>query len=186
MEFLSAEGPPKRFLCQSLIPTPAMKTKTRTLKNSDGVVHMPLLVFSVFALIIGLSLWGLLHHWKEIMDTQMRLDHRTGETALDLKSKLSTIESANRQIKVIRTAIRAAQAAEALTDGASGLGIAGLQATLKAEVARQEFQRLSWIKKQVEWVESGCGAKKDFGFPLPSLRWERDPPDDIGEKALNF
>jgi hypothetical protein len=72
---------------------------------------------------------------------------------------------------------------------ASEVGIAGvpaLQAALQLEVARQEFQRINWMKKQVEWTTSGCGEKGDLGIPLPSLSWERDPPDVIGEQALDL
>ena len=154
--------------------------------DNKGVMHIPLLVFSTFAVIIGLSLWGLLHHWKDLMDTQLRLDHCTGEVALDLKSKITTVESANRQIKVLRAAIEAAMAAEVPTYGASSTAIPVLQASLQVEVARQEFQRISWIKKRVEWVASGCGEKDDFGLPLPSLSWERDPPDTVGEQAIDM
>ena len=154
--------------------------------DNKGVMHIPLLVFSTFAVIIGLSLWGLLHHWKDLMDTQLRLDRCTGEVALDLKSKITTVESANRQIKVLRASIEAAMAAEILTDGASAAGIPALQAALHVEVARQEFQRISWIKKRIEWVASGCGEKNDFGMPLPSLTWERDPPDTVGEQAIDI
>jgi hypothetical protein len=149
--------------------------------DNKGVMHIPLLVFSTFAVIIGLSLWGLLHHWKGLMDTQLRLDHCSGEVALDLKSKMTTVESANQQITAIRGLIVAAMASE--------VGIAGvpaLQAALQLEVARQEFQRISWMKKQVDWTTSGCGEKGDLGIPLPSLSWERDPPDEIGEQALDL
>jgi hypothetical protein len=154
--------------------------------NNRGVMHLPLLVFSMFAVLIGLSLWGLLHHWKDLMDTQLRLDHCTGEVALDLKSKIATVESANRQIKIIRGSIEVAMATAVPTAGATAETIPELQAALTAEVARQEFQRLSWIEKRVTWVASGCGTKGDLGIPLPSLSWERDPPDTIGEQALNL
>jgi hypothetical protein len=136
--------------------------------NNRGVMHLPLLVFSMFAVLIGLSLWGLLHHWKDLMDTQLRLDHCTGEVALDLKSKIATVESANRQIKIIRGSIEVAMATAVPTAGATAETIPELQAALTAEVARQEFQRLSWIEKRVTWVASGCGTKGDLGLPLPS------------------
>jgi hypothetical protein len=154
--------------------------------GNKGVMHIPLLVFSTFGVIIGLSLWGLLHHWKDLMDTQLRLDHCTGEVALNFKSKVTTVESANQQIKVLRAAIEAAIAAEVLTDGASAAGIPALRASLQVEVARQEFQRITWTKKRIEWVASGCGEKGDVGIPLPSLTWQRDPPDTVGEQAIDL
>jgi hypothetical protein len=154
--------------------------------NDQGVLHLPMAVFSMFAVLIGLSLWGLLHHWKDLMDTQIRLDRCTGEVALDLKSKIATVESANRQITFLRASIEAAHAAAPVTWGASETPIPALQAAIVLEVARQEFQRLSWIKRQVTWIASGCGAKGDIPIPLPFLSWERDPPDMIGEQSLDL
>jgi hypothetical protein len=147
--------------------------------DEQGVLHVPLAMFTTLAVLTGLGLWGLLHHWKYLTRTQLRLDQCTGETALELKTKLTEISSANDRIKELRIA----EAATTLSPEAS----AGLRALVEAEALRQEELRASWIVRQGTWsLRSGCGSPGDQTAPLPGLSWHRVVPDTLGEKPLRL
>jgi hypothetical protein len=147
--------------------------------DRKGVLHVPLALMTLLFVITGLSLWALLHHWKTLTQTQLRLDRCTGEAALDLKSKIQNINSANQQIKQFRIAEVAAtinpEAAEAI------------RVLISIEALRQESIRGEWMMKQVSWATTaGCDDFRDHSSPLPSLRWERDPPDALGQRPLHM
>jgi hypothetical protein len=157
-------------------------TKTSKVSSENGFFHISLSLFTAISVITGFSLWGLLHQWKGIMDTQLRLDHCTGETALDLKSKLSKVAQVNDQIENVRATIKVAMATPA-----SAEAVPPLQLALHGLIIAQDGVQTSWNLKEVSWIaRGGCGQTKDFALPLPILDWERPPPDEVGEMPVDM
>jgi hypothetical protein len=168
---LSADTQTNRSLFHSWI-------RRRTV-NERGVLHVPLGLLATLMVLTGLGVWGLLHHWKHLTQTQLRLDRCTGETALDLRSKLQGIASANRQMKELRAAEAAALLA--LQPEAAN----ALQVLVEAESIRQETIRATWTVKRATWlIHRGCGSWGDISPPLPSVSWTREPPDYLGPVPL--
>jgi hypothetical protein len=150
--------------------------------NQRGVLHIPFLLMTLTTTAAGLGLWGLLHDWKSRMDTQLRLDHCTGEIALELKSRLKIVAAENVAISITRAAIVAAS-----SNYVTASSVPALEMTLHLEVAHQELQRTLWLIRQVKWIaQRGCGQKGDSALPLPTLSWKRPPPDTTGEQALDL
>jgi hypothetical protein len=148
------------------------------IQDESGILHIPMALMTVLFFVTGLGLWGVLHHWKSLAQTQLRLDRCTGETALELKMKLQTIASANEQMKVLRVSEAAAVTPQAT---------AAFQLAIEAEVLRQEKARADWSVNRMSWTaQSGCGGHGDSGFPLPDLSWTREPPDALGPQPLNL
>lgn len=148
--------------------------------DNRGVLHVPLALLCLLMAVTGLGLWGILHHWKSLTQTQLRLDRCTGEPALDLKSKLQTIGSANQHIRELR-----------ITEAAAMIPnpplAAALKVTIEEETLRQESLRVQWLMKQGKWVvQGGCGGHGDIMAPLPNLDWFREPPDQLGEQPLDM
>lgn len=154
--------------------------RSSSIRDERGILHVPLALLTVVLLVAGLGIWALLHHWKNLTQTQLRLDRCTGETALELKSKLRKIGKANVRIKAER--IAEAVAMVPLPEAAQAMKLVVI-----AEMAHQEEMRAEWIAKQAKWLlQKGCGAKGDFTLPLPSLKWEREPADELGPNALDL
>jgi hypothetical protein len=146
--------------------------------DEAGVLHIPMALVTVLFFVTGMGLWGLLHHWKSLAQTQLRLDRCTGETALELKMKLQTISSANEQMKVLRASEAASPSPQAT---------AALQLAIEAEVLRQEKARADWAVDRMSWsAVGGCSSHGDSGSPLPDLSWTREPPDALGPQPLNL
>jgi hypothetical protein len=155
-----------------------MSQPTPPTLNEDGILHIPMLMMTTIFVVTSLALWGILHHWKNLVDTQLRLDRCTGEVALNLKSKLQTIAAANRQITALR--LTEAMNRDPRID-------AVLQASIAAEALRQEGIRLDWKIHQVGWAgKMGCAERGDHSDPLPSLSWTRELPDELGQRPLNM
>jgi hypothetical protein len=148
--------------------------------DKRGVLHTPLALMTALAVVTGLSLWMLLHHWKNLTLIQLRLDHCTGEIALDLKSKIHDVSQANEKIKELRLAEVAAAAVDAQAATA-------VRTLISLQALRQEEIREEWSAKQISWtVTSGCGDPRDRASPLPALQWIREPEDSLGQKPLHL
>lgn len=150
----------------------------RVIQNERGVLHVPMALLSLILVITGLGLWGLVHHWKTLAATQLRIDRCTGETALDLKYKLSSIVSANQHIQELRIAEAAALLLQ--PDVAEALQVAAY-----AEFTRQEAIRTEWSVKELKWTaQNGCG-KGDISSLLPPITWKRGPSDELGPQPID-
>lgn len=150
----------------------------KSIRNESGILHLPMALLTVIFVVTGLGLWGILHHWKDLAQTQLRLDRCTGETALDLKSKLQTIDSANKQM----TALRLSEAA-----APNPATIATIKLAVEAEALRQESARSDWALSRLSWAaQIGCSSRGDSSTPLPALSWTRDPPDALGSQPLRL
>lgn len=146
--------------------------------DEQGIFHLPLLLSSLIIATTGLALWGMLHHWKGLAQTQLRLDRCTGEAALELKGKLERIRETNTQMIGLRTAEMAAPLPPAK---------AALQAAVDAAAFYQEALRTQWTLKQSRWLlTSGCESSGDRSAPLPTLSWTRKPPDSLGAFPLDM
>jgi len=151
--------------------------------NEKGVLHLPLALLAVVLVLTGLALWGLLHRWKSLTQTQLRLDHCTGGAALELKSKLLKISSINAQMERFRDL----EAAATLEPSAQE----ALFVAVNAEAARQDAIRMEWTLKRARWLTSAmsgstCGARGDTALPLPVLDWARGVPDELGAVPLRL
>jgi hypothetical protein len=148
----------------------------------DGFFHVMLSLVCAITVITGLMLWGLLHQWKNLMDTQLRLDKCTGQLAVDFKHKLETVKEMNYVMIATRASISAAMASvygEAT--------VPALQAVLTAEYSLQELQQVEWDAQAVKWLATGgCGKNGDIAIPVLPLNWSRPPPDNIGENAISL
>ena len=61
----------------------------KSIRNESGILHLPMALLTVIFVVTGLGLWGILHHWKNLAQTQLRLDRCTGETGLGPQVKAS-------------------------------------------------------------------------------------------------
>ena len=148
-------------------------------KNQEGVLTIPMALSILIIATSGLTLWGMLRHWKNLAETQLRLDRCAGQTAQELRDTLSSLESSNFRIK----GLRIARGATAIAPPVS----AALEIALLAQVAIQEIQRAKWEVTRLRWLTHlRCGSLKDMPSPLPSMKWLRDPPDAIGPNALRW
>lgn len=157
----------------------AASPAARLASNSRGALTVPLLVMLLTSTIFGLGTLGLMRHWRELTELQLRLDSCVGQTALDLRRMQSAIESSNRRIR----ALRAAQATASLAGQPPG----SLTPLLEIEVAKQELELLHWRFRQAQWLfKRGCDGDQDLPLPLPSLSWHRDLPDMLGPQTLKW
>lgn len=151
----------------------------KLVRNERGILHLPMALLSLLLVVTGLGLWGLLHHWKTLAQTQLRLDRCTGETALDLKRKLHSVASANQHIRELRIAEAAALLLQ--PEVAEALRVAAI-----AEAAHQETVRAEWTAKELKWaMQNGCG-RGDISSLLPPMTWTRDLPDELGPQTIDL
>jgi hypothetical protein len=152
------------------------------MKDERGFLQVPLALLMGIAVITGLSLWVLLHQWKGLVDTQLRLDKCTGEIALNLKSDLGKLSTTNDVILALRTSIASAMLAPGAQEA-----VPPLQISLHLVYAAQEAIRVKWDLKAVQWATTGgCGVGKDVALPFAPLSWDRPPPDTIGENQIDL
>jgi hypothetical protein len=147
-----------------------------------GFLQVSLALVMGIAVITGLSFWILLHHWKGLVDTQLRLDKCTGQTALSMKSDLGKLKMTNDSILTLRTSIATAMAVPGAQET-----VPPLQVALHLVYASQEAVRVKWDLKAIQWVMiGGCGMNKDVALPFTPLSWDRPPPDTLGENQIDL
>ena len=127
----------------------------------------------------GFGVWGMLRHWKGLMETQLRLDRCVAEKAMNLKSTLSSLEQQNTAIEIARASVVAAQ----LIPGASEEA----EAALAILIERQDATMQSWELARITWLaRRGCGGMSDLPRALPAIPLTRLPPDVIGPNVLKW
>ncbi len=130
---------------------------------------------------LAILLFGVLvflRNTRSLAEVQLRLDHCISKTALELRSKLNSIESSNGRIRIIRLALIADPEPSTRTL---------LETTLFKEVLEQELHLTQWKGRQLSWIAlSGCDQKGDRIYPLPKIPWIRDPPDAVGLQPLRW
>lgn len=128
----------------------------------------------------GFGMWGFLRSWRWKVETQLKLDRCIAKTALNLAERQARLRTMNREIDALRLALSAAT----LTPQAKP----ALLAALQIEVVRQDLELLRWNAVRAQWLaQRGCGGRPAKAIiPLPSLGWQRSPPDPIGPKGLRW
>ncbi|MGZ3698832.1 MAG: hypothetical protein ACXWP5_11870 [Bdellovibrionota bacterium] len=148
--------------------------------NERGSISAPLVLALIAITLAGMGTWGVMRHWRKLVETQLRLDQCTGEAALTLKAVLQAVERENAAIHATRASIAVAQAA-------NPPAVPALEGALTVLVAKQEIDVARWKAAQVAWwLKRGCGSPGDLAPPLPELRWERGIPDTLGPQALEW
>lgn len=144
-----------------------------------GSIQVLCIVCIFFVAMSGFGVWGVLRHWRFLVETQLRLNRCIGTVALDFRSTLNHLEKSNRRIRSLRAAIVAAHLQPET--------IPPLRTTLELSVAEQDWVLGQWQAKQAVWMVSfGCGNGGDLPMPLPSLGYFREPPDWIGSNPLQW
>jgi hypothetical protein len=147
--------------------------------NESGSFHLPMALSLALIMISSVGVLYVLHDWRSLVETQLRLDRCAGEAALELKGIVETLDSTNLQI----TALRAAAIPASLTPATK----AASDAAIEAEVVWQDFKRLKWQTSQALWLARiKCGNSRDFPAPLPGLDLTRLPPDNLGQQPLTW
>ncbi|NDD92424.1 hypothetical protein EBZ37_10100, partial [bacterium] len=80
-----------------------------------GVLHLPLALGLGVMAMTCLSLLAIGNYWLGLVRVQLALDRCTGETALELRGRLQSLESTNQKISVLRISAAGALAAGNLT-----------------------------------------------------------------------
>jgi hypothetical protein len=147
--------------------------------DREGALSIPLMLLLSSAVFASLGTWGLLRHWRHLVEDQLRLDHCVAEKAVELKDLLGKANASNqRMIKIRQAAAPAAAAPGALS---------AIQAELNLEVALQEALRIKWETERIKWFLPGaCGDRDDVTLSMPGLDWRRDPPDAIGPQPYHW
>lgn len=149
------------------------------IRRMQGSAHLIFVVLTVIMALAGFGSWGVFRHWRFLVEHQLRLNRCVGQVAHQLRDVLNEIESLNRRIENLRLAISAAKLYPPT--------VPPLQATLTIVVAYQESIRFRWALNQAQWlVQRGCGNRGDSARPLPSLEYQREPPDDLGPQTLSW
>jgi hypothetical protein len=125
---------------------------------------------------------NLMHEWTSITRLQLTMDECVGKKAITLKKIQNEIETLNTTIDGFR--------ASAIVSNViiPGSGVA-IQASIQIAILAQDFELTRWKAESIRWfIESCSGSKrhKIFKTPLPSLRWERLPPDALGGQPLKW
>jgi hypothetical protein len=147
--------------------------------GEKGAMAIPI-ILAIFAIVgAGFGVWGLLRHWKSLVETQLRLDRCVAEKAVSLKSTLLTLEEENIAIEAARAAVVAGRLSPATA--------AATQAALALVFEQQELTLASWEITRLKWLtQRGCDGKGDIPFPLPSIPMSRLPEDAIGPNVLRW
>jgi hypothetical protein len=147
--------------------------------SEKGAMHLPMLFAVLIMATAGFGTWGILRHWRFLVEAQFQVNRCVGQTAHDLRDILNSLRQGNHQIRKLRLAILAAHLKPEL--------IPPLKTALNLVVAQQDFHQLKWKTIQAKWfVARGCGNLRDQVTPIPGLPLKRDPPDQIGPLPLDW
>lgn len=147
--------------------------------TDKGSIQPLFIIILLITCISGMGIWGVFRHWRFLVELQFRLNQCVGSHALALKDSLNSIESQNQKIIEIRAAISSARAIPHL--------LAPLELAASSAALDQEITLARWGEKQIQWLASrGCDRKRDFAVPLPSLLYQRYPPDELGIQPLHW
>ena len=145
---------------------------TATRKDSGSI---SLLLLGATLVFVG-ALFGvamLVRHYRNEVEAQLRIDRCAAQTAVALVRTQNQIGVQNAGIIALRAAAKAAQA----LPGAIAVPETGLAVL----VAAQDLELAHWQSRQLQWlIAKGCDHENDTITRLPSLQWERSPPDDLG------
>jgi hypothetical protein len=133
------------------------------------------------ALAGGYGTWGILRSWRGLVDTQLRLNRCTGELALEFRDHLNQIEHFNGVIRSLRASIRAA------TLALQPEVIPAFEVALVSAVTAQEGELLRWeLTVLASGLRGDCRKAGDLADRFPALQYQRDVPDEIGMKPLEW
>lgn len=147
--------------------------------SERGALTLPMTLMLSVVMVASVGLLSLMFRWRSLAAHQLRLDRCVGSVAIDLRDSLLTIQRINREITGLRASLAVATIAPPVR--------ATLQATLEAEVVRQELERGRWGARRIKWLaRRGCDGEGDIPFLLPEQPWTRDPPDFLGPRPLRW
>ena len=145
-----------------------------------GVLHLPLALGLGVMAMTCLSLLAIGNYWLGLVRVQLALDRCTGETALELRGRLQSLESTNQKISVLRISAAGALAAGNLT------AIEAIRKTSNTLARLQDLELLGWKKTQSKWwLHSTCRGSPPKK-PLPEIPFFRTPSDPLGAKPLEW
>lgn len=154
------------------------RARPRILRDSRGALSLPLALMLLASAVGAFGTLGLMRRWKNLAETQLRLDRCVGDAALELRGALKRIETENLAIRSLRIA---QAAADIEAPGTLVPEITALAVAQDAEIARWRLRQAAWM------AMGGCDHKGDLPLPLPSMRWdERLPADMDGPQALTW
>ncbi len=159
---------------------PVLNRNFGLIRGRAGSLTLPLAGISALFAVTSLGTLGLIHQWRRLTETQLRLDRCVGKKAQQLSSLMQSIERANKRVHALRVSITAALVAAPET-------VPPLQALLRAQVVVQDLTLKNWDAQRLTWsLTQSCGSSRDRKKPLPDLPWFRPPPDPVGEQALSW
>ena len=144
--------------------------------DSKGVLHAPMAAVLLVLTMTTLMIFGYFHHWRKLVEVQLKLDNCVADVAQDLRWNLNFIESTNLAMKSVRILIP------------PSLIVPGTTAVLKDALLALEFAQKGilgvWqVKRNVYRVKCRFFGPSDH---LPDMSWERPLPDVIGQNALTW
>lgn len=147
--------------------------------NENGAISVVLALVALGGLTTGLALIGLMHHWRQLAEHQLRLDRCVGHLAQTLTRTQNEIEALNSRLRELR----AAGGVTAMIPGANqteAAAEAAIAVTQDALIARGDAQSVIYA------VPGSCGNLGDWIAPPPFLKWFRPPPDELGPQPLQW
>lgn len=152
----------------------------RRIPRDRGSLALPCSALILLVCLGGFGTWGLMRHWRQLMELQLRLDRCVGEKALLLRSLAGKADRSNQRLRWERRI--------APTEAVLGRdGGAAAKAVILAEFALQESLAAAWKAIQVQWIaHGGCGSPGDRPLPLPGLDWRRPSPDEWGPQPFEW
>ena len=148
----------------------------RSSRHPSGVLHVPMLLLLLALVTAGFGVWGLLRHWRHLVELQLRLDQCVGSSSMEMKRTLTRVGQLNDRMQTLRAALLVPlhPAQQAL-----------LRALLETSYLEQEWEEGRWLWRRVSWrVRRGCDNGGDLPKLYPAYPWRRDPPDSLGHRPL--
>lgn len=150
--------------------------------GNRGSLQILLLIIVFFITMSGLGAWGFMRRWRYLVQAQLGIDRCVGMAAIQLRDHLNDIDKLNGRMKALRRSILVAS-----TTAASQTLIPSLKLALQASYLNQERHLKQWQWFQLRWMlQVSCGKIKNQKLPLPSFKYSRLPPDQIGPQLLQW
>jgi len=149
-----------------------------TTNSQLGQITVLMIFILTILLSASVSLVFLVTRWNDKVTIQLHLDQCVSEVTRELETLQNYLETSNKRITSLRTAIVVAVDPRIQTS---------LKLWLKSERAAQDIRLFRWKTRQVSWlVQGGCNSETKLPSPLPPLSWNRPPNDAIGEQPLEW
>lgn len=159
------------------------------LRDQGGQVWVPLVILMGVLICLGLGTLILRVKYRASVQTQRRIDQCVQEKTERLTTLQNRIEKSNQRIQFERYSAMALIAATPVLGPGALEALKVIRHVIQAEARFQDALLVRWKWEQAQWIaKRGCDSRDDpspFNL-LPSPAWRRDPPDLIGEKAMQW